>query len=88
MFLIPRPYSHQPQSSGPPNNSANRAAQLQLPPEPAPSQPNRRQHTRDDMLAGYGQPQQPHNLAGDHGYPAAMTLQGLGGQAEVILDRP
>ena len=36
------------------------------------------------MLAGYGQPQQPHNLAVDHGYPAAMTLQGLGGQAQVL----
>ena len=82
----PRPYSHQPQSSGPPNNSTNRAAQLQLPPEPAP-QPSTatiRLNTRDAFLAGFGQPPQPqNNNQVDLGYPAAMTLQGIGGQGLV-----
>ena len=81
-----RPYSHQPQSSGPPNNSVNRADQLQLPPEPAPqpSTATKRQHTRDPYLAGYGVAPQPYQGALDLGYPAHLTLAGIGGQAQVF----
>ena len=81
----PRPYSHQPQSSGPPNNSLNRGAQLQLAPEPAPqpSTATKRQHTRDVYFAGIGQPPQPSDGPLDAYFPGNLTLAGIGGQAQV-----
>ena len=77
--------SHQPQSSGPPNNSVNRADQLVLPPEPAPrpSSASVRRNIRDVLFAGLGQPPQPYLGAVDTGYPANLTLGGIGGQAQV-----
>ena len=81
-----RPYDHQPQSSGPPNNSLNRAAQLHLPPEPAPRPitATLRQNTRDAYLAGYGVPPQQFHLPVDTGYDHRMTLAGIGGQQQVL----
>ena len=61
----------------------NRAAQLHLPPEPAPRPITAtvRQNTRDAYLAGYGAPPQQFHLPVDTGYDQRMTLAGIGGSS-------
>ena len=49
-----RPYSHQPQSSGPPLNTENRELLLQQRANPPHHGNNRRRNTRDSLVEDYG----------------------------------